>query len=217
MSLKEFFKKYGFTIGFVFEICAASFIMVFSIFKCGLIFFILGIILFLIGTVFMLYNTFKKNTISIESNQNIKTVESKDSIIENKKIQKLEKENKRIQKLEKENKRLNKLIKSNKKKLNLTVEKYCNLAGYLLLCISVLLFLIYLISGIVNFINSNAGGDALISEALMTIAMLQILEAFEFIILGIIFSAILFALTKIIKILLNKKYESEKNNDDQTK
>ena len=207
MSLKEFFKKYGFTIGFVFEICAASFIMVFSIFKCGLIFFILGIILFLIGTVFMLYNTFKKNTISIESNQNIKTVESKDSIIENKKIQKLEKENKR----------LNKLIKSNKKKLNLTVEKYCNLAGYLLLCISVLLFLIYLISGIVNFINSNAGGDALISEALMTIAMLQILEAFEFIILGIIFSAILFALTKIIKILLNKKYESEKNNDDQTK
>lgn len=207
MKAKEFLGKYGFVIGFCCELCAATFIMGFLISGGGSIFLIIGIILFVIGTFFMLTNVFNKNHICTNNKKVNKIVESEFS----------NKESERLHKLEEENKRLNKLIKSNKKRFNITIEKYCNIAGYIILSGSALLFLIYIICGIVNFINSSIGGNQLLGEALMTVAMLQFLEAFIFLTFGIIFSAILFALSKIIKTLSNKKNESEKYGNIRTK
>lgn len=191
MSFKEFLRKNGIIIGIIFYAISISFIIVFAT-KGNFVFGISGIISFCIGLFFMLLS----NTVPKSNQKRIKPTKA---------MQNLNINDKRICELEEENKKLHKLINNNYKKFNFSVEKYCNLVGYIILSIAILLFLIFLILGTINLIKSSTEDVELVSEVLNILATNQFILSFVFVLSGTVISAVLFALSKIINILNGKK------------
>src|SRR5690554_1990337 len=90
----------------------------------------------------------------------------------------------------------------------MTKEKYCRFAGWMCIITAIVLFGYFVGISIGNFIKAGKETEEIVSSMLLIVALMQTLYSFVAIFIGIIVSAILFALEKII---INTSYNKTAN------
>lgn len=80
----------------------------------------------------------------------------------------------------------------------MTKEKFCNFVGFFVFFLGSILFIAFIIMGIVNLVEASKVADELVKETLLNAAYMKFIYALISPVGALILSALMFALEKII-------------------